>query len=373
MNKKELIEIKKQLTPVNCNITRIASCLVTQEKECIPQKPEAFLSLPEEETFKYFDLYKKALSGTIGKNLFTVPFPRDDHSEKQLYMEKLRKSRLEDDNILYDFYEKVAETYGCTEKYLIILIHGMYDIPGKTTDNQEMFDASEEVYEYIHCILCPVTLSKAGLTYNREENSVMDRIRDHVVEMPLDGILYPAFNDRGPDVNAVLYYSKKTAATQEDFLEELLGNQRSESEDEKKVWLGNVLESVGEHGAISLSQMQGIYDQYHSLVEEDYQGDSTISPAGFQTIAERAGLSAEQSGEIRNRFERDLGKEASLSGFLDTNAFCVKTPSLTIKAVPERAGDLEVRILDGRPMLVIPLDTTEAEVNGIGTRLVKKK
>lgn len=373
MNKKEITEIKKQLTPINCNITRIASCLVTQERECIPQRPEAFLSLPEEETFKYFDLYKKALSGTTGKNLFTVPLPRVDKGEKQLFLEKICKSRLEDDDILSDFYEKVADTYGCTEKYLIILIHGMYDIPGKTSDNQEMFDASEEVYEYIHCILCPVTLSKAGLTYNREENSVMDRIRDHVVGMPLDGILYPAFNDRSSDVNAVLYYAKKSAATQEDFLEEILGNQRSESEEEKKVWLGNVLETVGEHGALTLSQMQGIYEQYDSLVAEDYNGDAMISGADFQKLAERAGLKEEQSGEIRKLFERDLGKEVPLSGFLDTKAFCMKTPSLTIKAVPERAGDLEVRILDGRPMLVIPLDSTEAEVNGIGTRLVERK
>ena len=137
--------------------------------------------------------------------------------------------------------------------------------------------------------------------------------------------------------------------------------------------MGNVLESVGEHGALTLSQMQGIYEQYDSLVAEDYNGDAMISGADFQKLAERAGLKDEQSGEIRKLFERDLGKEVPLSGFLDTKAFCMKTPSLTIKAVPERAGDLEVWILDGRPMLVIPLDTTEAEVNGIGTRLVERK
>ncbi len=36
---------------------------------------EAFLSLPEEEMFKYFDIFKKTLSGTIGKNLINLDFP----------------------------------------------------------------------------------------------------------------------------------------------------------------------------------------------------------------------------------------------------------------------------------------------------------
>lgn len=66
MNKKEILEIKKQLTPDNCNLTRIVTCLVTSEKEIIPQKPVAFLSLPEEESFKFFDLFRIALSGNIG-------------------------------------------------------------------------------------------------------------------------------------------------------------------------------------------------------------------------------------------------------------------------------------------------------------------
>lgn len=32
MNKKEISEIKKQLTPANCNITRICGCYVDAEK-----------------------------------------------------------------------------------------------------------------------------------------------------------------------------------------------------------------------------------------------------------------------------------------------------------------------------------------------------
>lgn len=72
MNKKEILELRKTFRPEECNISRIATCYVTSEKEKILEKSQAFLSLPEEEAFKYFDILKQALSGTVGKNLYTL-------------------------------------------------------------------------------------------------------------------------------------------------------------------------------------------------------------------------------------------------------------------------------------------------------------
>ena len=54
MNKKEVLEIRKQFTPANCAITRIAGCYVDHEKNKKMESKSAFLSLPEEEAFKYF-------------------------------------------------------------------------------------------------------------------------------------------------------------------------------------------------------------------------------------------------------------------------------------------------------------------------------
>ena len=72
MNKKEVLEIRKQFTPANCAITRICGCYVDHEKTKRLESKEAFLSLPEEEAFKYFDIFKKTLSGSLGKNLSLI-------------------------------------------------------------------------------------------------------------------------------------------------------------------------------------------------------------------------------------------------------------------------------------------------------------
>ena len=54
MNKKEVLEIRKQFTNENCAITRICGCYVDAEKQIRTELKEAFLSLPEEEIYKTF-------------------------------------------------------------------------------------------------------------------------------------------------------------------------------------------------------------------------------------------------------------------------------------------------------------------------------
>ena len=207
MIKKEISEIKRQFTPSNCSITRICGCYVDGEKNKKTEFKEAFLSLPEDDMFKYFEILRKNLSGTLGKNLLNLEFPLDSEMEggPQEFLLKLRNSRLQDDEILDAFYDRIIETYDYVGNYLILLIHDAYDIPGKTSDGIEMEDASDEVYSYIMCSICPVDLSKPGLSYDELENSFKNRVRDWVVGMPEMGFLFPAFNDRSTDLHATLF------------------------------------------------------------------------------------------------------------------------------------------------------------------------
>ena len=75
MNKKEVLEIRKQYKPESCSITRICGCYVNGNKEVIAKSKDAFLSLPDEEIFKYLTIFNQTLSGTIGKNLINMEFP----------------------------------------------------------------------------------------------------------------------------------------------------------------------------------------------------------------------------------------------------------------------------------------------------------
>lgn len=211
MNKKEIAEIKKLFTNDKCCISKICGCYVDGNKNKITTFRHAFLSLPQEEIFKYFTIFRSSLSGTIGKNLLNMEFPMETEEEggSQDFLMKLRSSHLDDDELLEIFYNKVIDNYNYGENYLILLIDANYDVPGKASDEFDMDDASEYVYEHILCNICPVKLSEEGLCYNAATNSFENRIRDWLVEKPLHGFLFPAFNDRNTDIHNILYFSKK--------------------------------------------------------------------------------------------------------------------------------------------------------------------
>ena len=152
MNKKEVSEIKKLFTPAGCAITRICGCYVDAEKEKRTELKEAFFSLPEEEAFKYFNIFRGAMTGTLGKNLINMEFPLHTEAEggSQEFLLRLRDSELKDNALLEEFYDKMIDNYDYGENYYIILIHCAYDIPAKSTDGNEIFDASDYVLSLIH-------------------------------------------------------------------------------------------------------------------------------------------------------------------------------------------------------------------------------
>lgn len=377
MNKKEILEIRKQFTPANCAITRICGCYVDHEKTKKMESKDAFLSLPEEEAFKYFDIFKKTLSGTVGKNILNLEFPLDAEMPggTQEFLLKLRDSKLEDDMLLEEFYDKVIATYEYAENYYIILIHAMYDIPGKSTDGMEMFDASDEVYEYLLASICPVSLSKAGLSYNAEDNRIQDRIRDWIVDVPAKGFLFPAFNDRSTDLHSVLYYTKKSEDLQPEMIDQLLGAKRPMSADTQKETFQMIIEdTLGEDG--DYETVRNIHETLNELIEEHKEEPEPLSldKTEVKKIFEKSGVDAEKMEHFDQNFETNAGEKASLlaTNIAETRKFNIETPDVIIKVNPERADLVETRIIDGRQCLVIPVDD-HIEVNGINVRTISHR
>lgn len=375
MNKKEILEIRKQFTPANCAITRICGCYVDHEKTKKMESKEAFLSLPEEEAFKYFDIFKKTLSGTVGKNMLNLEFPLDAEMPggTQEFLLKLRDSKLEDDMLLEEFYDKVIATYDYAENYYIVLIHAMYDIPGKSSDGLEMFDASDEVYEYLLMSICPVSLSKAGLSYNAEDNRIQDRIRDWIVDMPVKGFLFPAFNNRSTDLHSVLYYTKKSEDLQPEMIDQLLGAQMPMSADTQKETFQMIIEdTLGEDG--DYETVRNIHETLNDLIEEHKEEPEPLSldKTEMKKIFEQSGVDAEKMENFDRNFEENAGEKASLlaTNIAETRKFNIETPDVVIKVNPDRADLVETRIIDGRQCLVIPVDD-HIEVNGISVRTIK--
>jgi len=406
MTKQDISEIKKLLTPKNCSITRICGCYVDGEKNKKALFGQAFLALPEEEMFKYFEILRKTLSGTLGKNLLNLEFPlsaewtgRAEPADGTMedasapggdaengiapggnpaaealnahgLLLKLRDSKLKDEALLEAYFDRIIENYEYVGNYLILLVHDVYDVPGRTLDGIDMEDASDEIYEYILSCICPVELSKPGLSYNPQENAFQNRIRDWVVSLPDTGFLFPAFNDRSADIQSLLYYSKNPEELQEGFVDQLFGCPLPLSAgDQKETFQTLIEETLGED--CSIDMVKDIHERFTELAQENKESPEPmiLDKTQVKTILADSGVANEKLSEFDRHYDETAGESTSLlmNNVMDTRSFEVKTPDIVIKVKPDRTNLIETRQIDGRECLVIELDGGVV-VNGITVR-----
>ena len=370
MNKKEVAEIKRLFHPDRTPITRVCGCYVDAEKNKKTRIKEAFLSLEEEEMFKYFEIFKKTLSGTIGRNLLDMEFPltQEAGGGTQEYLMKLKSSQLKDEELLEEFYDKVIETFAYSENYYIVLIHGAYDIPKKASDGIEMFDASDDVYEFLLCSICPVKLTKPGLCYNESTNSIEQRIRDWFVEPPITGFLFPAFTDRNTDIHSILYYSKNPEELNVEFARLLLGCELPlTAATQKETFNALIAETL--QSECTFDTVKTIHETLTELIEEkkDDPNPLSLDKNDFKRLLSENGASDENLEHFEEEFEEAGGSSQTalyVSNVVNTRKFEIKTPDVVIQVKPDRADLIETRIINGRPYFIIPADDS-VEVNGI--------
>lgn len=382
MNKKEVSEIKKLLTPENSVITRICGCYIDGEKEIKFKSKEAFHSLSEEEAFKYFEIFRQTLSGTLGKNLINMDFPNEEEFEggKQEFLLRLRNSKLEDDDLLDEFYQKILENYDYASNYYIVLIHAIYDIPGKSTDGSEMYDASDNVYDYMLCSICPVNLSKSGLSYNSTENQISERVRDWIVNAPSKGFLFPVFNDRNTDIHSILYYTKNAEDLQPELVENVFGATIPMSAENQKETFNNIItNTLGDDCDYEI--VKTIHETLNDMIEENKDDPEPLilTKNEVKHIFEESGVPNERLEVFEKQFEKPESEEENKSNndvrFIASNIanvrkFNIETPDVIIKVNPDRADLIETRIIDGKQCLVIAVND-HIEVNGIQVKAVK--
>ena len=369
MIKQEINELKRLYTPSNCSITRICGCYVDGEKNKKTEFKEAFLSLPEEEIFKYFELLRKTLSGSLGKNLLNLDFPlaSEQKGGTQAALLALRDSKLKDDALIEEFYDRVINTYEYVGNYLILLIHDAYDVPGKTTDGLTMDDASDTVFEYIMCCICPVNLSKPGLSYDSINNEFHNRIRDWVVEMPETGFLFPSFNDRATDIHSTLFYSRNPEEAHGEFVENILGCTLPLSAGtQKEAFQALIEETLGDE--VEYEVVKNIHENLTEMIEEhkEIPEPLTLDKHQVKNLFEKSGVREEKLTDFDKLYDAAAGEDTSLfvNNVANVRTFEVKTPDVVVKVNPERADLVNTLQIDGKRCLVIEIND-HVEVNGI--------
>ncbi|MDD3304501.1 MAG: DUF4317 family protein [Clostridia bacterium] len=315
MKKKDILELKRRLKKDECTFTKMCGCYVDGQKNIVLNIKETFLNLQEHEFFKYLEIARKTLSGTIGNNLLELNFPLDEENigGRQHSLMGLKKSKLKDDALLDSFYKLIIDSYDCTGNFLILIFHDAYDVITKTTDNAKL-DESEEVYEYLLCAICPVSLTKPGLRYFQDDNKIGARIRDWVVEPPNLGFVFPAFTDRSTDIHSIMYYTKNAKDPHPELMEEGLGCISKQTATEQKEAFNTIIrnaigndEEKSDHFFMEIQEtLNNIVDEHETINNKNAE-PIILTNDTISNILIESGIPEEITAKIEKSYTEEFG------------------------------------------------------------------
>lgn len=375
MNEKEIGEIRRRVRRDRSNMTAIYGCYVNAQKEIISSFRQSVPMMPENEAEKYFGVMKRALSGTIGKNLIDISFRTSqvaDSPEHKMLME-LRKSALQDDELRMAFYKKIIDAVSFDDNYLILMGCDSYDVPFKSKDGQTQSDASGDVYTYLLCAVCPVKLKKPMLRYVAEEKEFHDGGAVQEVCAPEIGFLFPAFDDRATNIYNALLYSHNPKVSQQSFADAVFNvGIPMPAAEQKKSFEALLTTTLADE--CSLEVVQTVHDQLCQCIEMHKESKAPepllISKEQVKTALKSCGISENHVARFSVEFDETFGNEAELhpKNIIDNKHFEIHTPDVSIKVNPERSDLIETRIIGGVKYILICADE-DVEVNGVSIHI----
>lgn len=351
MNRKEVAEIKRILSPEKGLIKEIYTAYVNAEGERISFDKVPMVEMTEEEYREYMKIFKKVLTGRIERNFLNLNFSNStDSIQESLY--KIIKNHNQED-LVEQVFDRIIENFPNEAGYTIFMCRGVYDVPSKASDGF-VLEGSDRAYEFIVTAICPIKLSKTNLVYSNDEGKFVNSPINWLVAPPELGFLYPSFTARTSNVNELGYYIKNPDVTYEDFQNQLLGCQLPMgASDQKEAFIGLLEESfegrVPMKAVISVNESARLYSE-----DKDLEGE--VGPMAKFEIEDMLRASGAPKVEI----------DPSLKVMAENIAekkYTFESEGIKIQVDEKFISQLSQEDVQGRKSLVIPL--SQMTLNGI--------
>ena len=371
MNEKEIAELRRRFRQDKSSITHVRGCYVNENREIISEFDQSLTLSRQEDAEKILAVLRKTLSGAVGRNLLDIEFDTRqvvEGDEHRLLM-ALRDSRLADQEAVHALFRRVIASLDLAGNYLILLAYDAYDVPYRSKDGQRQDDASDQIFTYILCAVCPVKLTKDALSYYIQENQFRSVEADWVVAAPEVGFLFPAFDDRATNLYNALYYTRDISQSHPDFVDALFKSQvpmpAAVQKETFQSILGDTLEEECRYEVV-----QAVHDELCGMIaahkESKEEDPLVVSKVTVKRVLHECGVSPDHVERFEEQYDRQFGPEADLPprNIVDEKQLEVKTPDVTIKVSPERSDLVETRDIDGRRYILIRAEEG-VEVNGV--------
>lgn len=371
MNEKEVAEIRRRFKQEKSGITHIRGCFVNENREIVSEFDQSLLSMSQDEAEMFLGILKKTLSGTLNKNLLDISFETSqvvNGGEHKLLMD-LKNSSLKDETAVRGFFGRVKDALVIEGGYLILLAHDTYDVPYRSRDGGRLDDASDEVFSYFVCAVCPIKTTKPALSYYITENEFHNRKTDWIVSPPELGFMFPSFDDRTANIYDTLYYTRDTKQNHEEFIDAVFKTEIPMPAAQQKETFDTVLgRSIA--GSCDYEVVQSVHEQLCGIIEDHKQNKDDeplmISKKTVERVLKSCGVNDDKVESFGRNYDSEFGEGTEISprNIVDTNKFEVRTPQVTINVKPEDSGLIETQVINGAKYILIRADAG-VEVNGI--------
>lgn len=373
MNQKELNELRRRFKPDRTAISKVYGCYVSGSRQIISYVDAPLGLLSQEEQEMYLNLLKKTLSGALGRNLIDIEFSTRQvaDSDEHRLLQTLRQTELQDPNARESLYRRIIDAIDMGESsYLILLAADTYDVPHRSRDDLEVPDASETVFRYFVCAICPVKDPTLALQYSDRDKEFRGSSTGHIALPPVLGFLFPAFDDRSANIYSALFYSKDTAQLHQEVIDAVfcIQNAPMSPQEQQNVFTSALTETLEKD--CSYDVVQAVHEQLRGRIQEHKDSRDpeplTLSVREVGDVLTGSGVSEEKAEAFQEACRRKYGQDAALNprNIIEAGKFQIATPEVKITVPPEYSYMVETRIIDGRRFILIPADDG-VEVNGI--------
>lgn len=205
INRDDMLELTRRMTLTRNCFYRAAGAYMD---------PEGYIDNSFNVNFRNMSTHDKTLNLELAKTipfsktnqqLRSFEFPRGDMKYDSIHklLMALSQYGLKDDLLVQTLCEQLAEGIHIPQEYGIFIYHGLYDVPVKGSDKEELGE-SEEVFQFVICAVARV---------DDEFNAGKPEL----------GFLFPAFEDRSSDPSRIDIYSLDPEKPDEAFVKKILG------------------------------------------------------------------------------------------------------------------------------------------------------
>lgn len=370
MNQKDLAELKKHFLPADdlLVIRRVFSTFIDSEKTQKCRSVRSFAEIPEEEMSVLYTTLSKVLKGKLGKSLIEYEFPNEVYEEDQpqnLLWELLEKG-LDDETQMDKYLQHISEKMEYTLPYAVFIAQCTYTVFEKNKFGEKnKFDSRE--FHFLVAAVCPVESRVDGLIFDEDENNIIRKTHfDRVVaEAPTDGFLFPTFTGRGPDVNHVMYFTKKPKEPNVSIVEEVLGCHYTLSAEEEKETFRSILDkAVGEELNLNVIASVNEKIQDYAKTFKDEPEPPVVSDIFVRDVLLDSGVSQEHAETAQKLYSETTEGNFFIASNLTDSKTTLNAGGVTVSISGDATDKITTREIDGRRFLMISLDDPEVTVNG---------